>query len=594
MTDKVKLGTGVGDEVGGQDIEIDIPTLIDTRMLIQGNSRSGKSYMARVLCERAAGKVPIIIIDIEGEFASLREKIDAVLVGPDGDIPTDLRTAALLARKILDLRVSAIIDIYELKIHERREYVRLFLDSLMSAHKTLWSPLIVIVDEAHKLCPEKGQGESVATQSVIDLMSLGGKRQFAGVLITQRFSKLHNDAIAEANNVFIGRTWMDTDQVRAGKYLGMSPAERQTLRDIPQGEFYAFGPALSTPGVIRFTGDRAETKPPKPGERSSFVAPKASTAIKHIIEQIGDLPEAVEAEARDIAEVREQAKRREAELQTQIQALQHELKESAKPIVVPEEIHVFPDEQLAELSEKIDEYFKPFAVAVDALSQTQETAGAIERMVLDLKKAIPTVEGLHHVVETPTGIYQAFERALPMQTVPSAERKASTVTPKSHDTVPAPVSDTSVKGGALAMLKIIAMYGTVGGVSSEGILVMTGYKATSRRVYLGELKSKGLAYEEGGLFLPTADGIAILGTDYSPLPTGSGLKDYWLENLTGGELQIFEQLVAAYPKALHKDEIEEKTGYKATSIRVYANKLQVRRAVESAGAGHWKLADSLA
>jgi hypothetical protein len=72
----------------------------------------------------------MLLIDIEGEYASLRETMDAVLVGPDGDIPTDLRSAELLARKLVELRVSAIINIYDLKIHERREYVRRFLDSL--------------------------------------------------------------------------------------------------------------------------------------------------------------------------------------------------------------------------------------------------------------------------------------------------------------------------------------------------------------------------------------------------------------------------------------------------------------------------------
>jgi hypothetical protein len=340
--DLVTLGTSVDD---GRAVTADVNILVDSRMLVQGNSRSGKSYLVRVFCERAAGHVPIIIIDIEGEYASLREKVDAVLVGSDGDIPTDLRSAELLARKLVELRVSAIIDIYDLKIQDRREYVRRFLDALMNLPKELWGPLIIVIDEAHKLCPEKGQGDSVATQPVIDLMSQGGKRQFCGVLITQRFSKLHNDAIAECNNVFIGRTWMDTDQIRAGKYLGMSPAERQALRELPQGEFYAFGPALSESGVIRFKGDKAETRVPKPGERHKVKPPKASDVIKQIVSQIDDLPEVAEQEKRDIASIQAAAQKREGELRTQISALQHELKNAAKPISVPKEIPGLSDRE---------------------------------------------------------------------------------------------------------------------------------------------------------------------------------------------------------------------------------------------------------
>jgi DNA helicase HerA-like ATPase len=63
-------------------------------------------------------------------------------------------------------------------------------------------------------------------------MSQGRKRGFAGIIATQRLSKLHKDAAAEANNVIIGRTWLDADQVRAGDALGLSKADRLKLRDV--------------------------------------------------------------------------------------------------------------------------------------------------------------------------------------------------------------------------------------------------------------------------------------------------------------------------------------------------------------------------
>ena len=40
-------------------------------------------------------------------------------------------------------------------------------------------------------------------------MSQGRERGYAGIIATQRLSKLHEDAAAEANNVIIGRTWLD-------------------------------------------------------------------------------------------------------------------------------------------------------------------------------------------------------------------------------------------------------------------------------------------------------------------------------------------------------------------------------------------------
>jgi DNA helicase HerA-like ATPase len=68
-------------------------------------------------------------------------------------------------------------------------------------------------------------------------MSQGRKRGYAGIIATQRLSKLHKDAAGEANNVIIGRTWLDADQARAGDALGLSKIDRLKLRDLDQGEF---------------------------------------------------------------------------------------------------------------------------------------------------------------------------------------------------------------------------------------------------------------------------------------------------------------------------------------------------------------------
>jgi uncharacterized protein len=135
-----------------------------------------------------------------------------------------------------------------LKLAERRQFIKLFLDSLIHLLRELWRPTLVILDEAHIYCPEHGSGEAESTEAVISLMSQGRKRGYAGIIATQRLSKLHKDAAAEANNVIIGRTWLDADQARAGDALGLSKADRLKLRDLDQGEFYAFGPAFSLVG----------------------------------------------------------------------------------------------------------------------------------------------------------------------------------------------------------------------------------------------------------------------------------------------------------------------------------------------------------
>jgi DNA helicase HerA-like ATPase len=145
-------------------------------------------------------------------------------------------------------------------------------------------------------------------------MSQGRKRGYAGIIATQRLSKLNKDAAAEANNVIIGRTWLDADQARAGDALGLSKSDRLKLRDLEQGEFYAFGPAFRRPGIAHFRSDRVRTTHPRPGEGHVLTAPAPSKAIRGVLEKFAGLPHEVEAEIRGLDE----ARRRIAELERQI------------------------------------------------------------------------------------------------------------------------------------------------------------------------------------------------------------------------------------------------------------------------------------
>lgn len=66
---------------------MDIDVLLRTRLLVQADSGGGKSWLLRRIAEQLFGKVQVIIIDPEGEFATLREKYGYVLVGKGGETP---------------------------------------------------------------------------------------------------------------------------------------------------------------------------------------------------------------------------------------------------------------------------------------------------------------------------------------------------------------------------------------------------------------------------------------------------------------------------------------------------------------------------
>ena len=276
---------------------LDPAILCDTRMMLCANSGGGKSHALRLIAEQVGNQIPTLIIDPEGEWATLRTHVQCILVGPGGDVQADPKFAKQLARKLIEADCSAILDLSDLKSGEKRQFVRFFLEGLLAVPRSLWGARIVIVDEAHKFAPESGR-EAESRQAVIDLMDSGRKRGLGGILATQRLSKIAKDAVAEANNLMLGRFAQDLDLSRASDLLGFTgKQEWQRLRTLKPGEFLALGPAFDHDGVASFrTNSETKTEHPKPGARHLVTPPKPSKKIVELLAKMSDLPQEVDQE----------------------------------------------------------------------------------------------------------------------------------------------------------------------------------------------------------------------------------------------------------------------------------------------------------
>lgn len=283
------------------EVSIDLPKLIETRLLVQANSGGGKSYAIRRIVEQAFGKVQIIILDPEGEFTNLRTEYDFIYAGKGGDAAVEARSAGLLATRLLELKASTIVDLYELAPQDRKHFVRLFCEAMVNAPKELWHDTLIIIDEAHVFAPERGESEAMGP--VIDLATRGRKRGYCVVLATQRLPKLNKDATAECNNKLIGRASQDIDRKRAAEELGFTSRDQiLSLRDLDPGEFYVFGPAISRE-VQKIKIGEVKVIPPKRGSARSFTPPPPSAAVKKILAELKDLPQEAAKEAKTIQEL---------------------------------------------------------------------------------------------------------------------------------------------------------------------------------------------------------------------------------------------------------------------------------------------------
>ncbi len=297
---------------GGGKLNVDLGLLIEGKMVVQSSSGGGKSMTIRTLLEKTHGKVPQIILDKDGEYSTLRERHDYVLAGKGGDTPALVETAKMLGSRVMKLDLSIIVDLYDLPTPEKHKFVRLFLESVFNAPKSQWHNRILVVDEAHRFCPENGEGVSEAKDIIIECCDDGRKRGLGMILATQRIAKLDKSALAECENKLIGRTNYDDDRRRAGKELGLSSkSDLLLLRDLKRGQFFAQGQALSNE-VVKSTIHLAQTTHPRAGHRIVKKAPAPSAKIKAALAELKDLPQEAEAEAKTIAELQAQVRNAKA------------------------------------------------------------------------------------------------------------------------------------------------------------------------------------------------------------------------------------------------------------------------------------------
>lgn len=557
--------------LGEPKLSVDVEGLIDSRLLVQANSGGGKSWCLRRILEQTHGHVQQLVIDPEGEFGTLREKFDYVYAAKSGgDTAADPRSAKLLAERLLELGVSAVLDIYDLKAHERIRFVRFFLEAMIDARKELWHPVLVVVDEAHVFCPQKGEAESAG--AVIDLCTRGRKRGYCAVLATQRLSKLHKDAAAELNNKLIGRTGLDVDMARAAEELGFTGRdERLQLRGLARGNFFAFGPAISE-AVTRVHVGSVTSRHPEAGARIAFAAPPPTAKVRALLPKLADLP--AEAEKRE---------RSMDDLVTENKNLKRELAAAEKRTPAPAAAKtVTVDRPVITKADvkKLTDAAKTISKVRDELHYKVEWLdNQVVRPLMAVLDPMFKGQSAPAVVEKPGRAVTVAKPALTPQQRP-VMRELQAITRKIVDT-----ANGALPKGERAVLTAIAQHGA-DGVSREQLTVLTGYKRSTRDAYLQRLRERDFIASDTGLSIVATDtGVDALGRDFTPLPTGDELRDYWLQRLPSGEKRILEVLVDNYPAALARTTLDDVTGYKRSSRDAYLQRLGSRRLVEFLGRG---------
>lgn len=524
--------------IGTQREHFDLDILLQTRLLIQANSGGGKSWLIRRTVEQLFGYVPVIIIDPEGEFATLREKFAFVLVGKGGETPADPRSAALLAEKLLEIGASAICDIYELKSHDRHRWVKNFLDAMINAPKNLWHPCAVVIDECHLFAPEKGQGESEAYTSVVDLATRGRKRGFCLIAATQRLGKLSKNVSAELQNVLIGSTFQDIDRKRAAETLGVPKSEERHFFDeiklFMPGNFQALGRAISRERITLRVAD-IQTSHPQSGKIKNQVPPTPDK-IKTLLPKLSDLPKEAE-----------EKQKTEKELREEIKQLKKQIADRPAAEVKTVEKMVLKDHQIDRLETLQENFIKRLSNLKVDFDAHWNYIGA---QIKDISEAVKSVK--------PTAKTASF--ITPGKPKPSLEK----VVISSQPTGSKRVDVNGIGKCERAILTALAQRNQ--NSTKNQVAILAGYSVTSGSFNnsLSSLRTKGYISGGGDSMVITEMGVDALG-DYEQLPTGTDLHEYWYRQLGKAEALILKVLIHAHPHELTKDEVSGNTGYSVTS-----------------------------
>jgi hypothetical protein len=246
----------MGHTTAGAPASLDLEELLATRLLVQGNSGSGKSHLLRRLLEQSAPWVQQCVIDPEGDFVTLADKFGHLVV--EGERPEAELTR--IAGRIRQHRVSCVLNLEGLDVEQQMRAAAAFLGGMFDADRDHWYPVLVVVDEAQLFAPAvagevSDEARKLSLGAMTNLMCRGRKRGLAGVIATQRLAKLAKNVAAEASNFLMGRTFLDIDMARAADLLGMERRQAEMFRDLNRGHFVALGPAMSRRPLPIVIGD---------------------------------------------------------------------------------------------------------------------------------------------------------------------------------------------------------------------------------------------------------------------------------------------------------------------------------------------------
>lgn len=318
---KTSEGVADGDITPNQPVELPVEEILTGRAFATGKSGSGKSNTGGVVCEQLLERDhPLLIVDIEGEYYSLKEKYEVLHVGADDEV--DLRVgpehAEKLASLALEQRVPIVLDVSGyLDDDVRDELVYEVANHLFAKEKTLRDPFLLVVEEIHEFVPEQGSLGDVGKQ-LIRIAKRGRKRGLGILGMSQRPANVKKDYITQADWLVWHRLMWSNDTKVVRRVLGNEFED--AVEGLADGEGFLVADWEDTIRRVQF--NRKETFDAGATPSLDDVSrPELKPISEDLVDELEEISDAADRREDEL----ERKERRIEELKSKVESLEEEL-----------------------------------------------------------------------------------------------------------------------------------------------------------------------------------------------------------------------------------------------------------------------------
>lgn len=598
---KTKTMLKFAKDTEGDWVALPLSMLMQT-VFFGGYKGSGKTTAMKKLFEAAhEGGAQCVSIAPLGKWYSLRiakngkgRGLRGVVVfgGEYGDVPILPGSGRILARAVHTKKLHAVLDVELMRKDDRAEFLADFFEELMMLRKKgRHGSMVVFLDETQAVAPQMSTSKPIARLRALLGDFARECRNFGCGLImsAQRSASVDKELIALCDMLIVMRTIHNLDRKAYEKWIDEKGGEDddsfawlRKLKKLTKGEAYLYAPEEGLFQRVRVemikTYDATATA--TIGARVARVGRLKALDVKRLSAELTVMVEKMAAE--DPATLK--AKIKELEMKLAARAISKVVTgaiigavSATKPNKKAERSVKASRKNLERYLAKLNKHTAAFAKIMVTLDKERDRMAQAQQVIASELANTRRALGLAEAPKPVTYVTHVNGEKLP-----TPKKVVSPVTKREFKNGAAePGEPKPLTKGALEILGAIAQH--PGGITTEHIAVLTGYKATSRRTYLQQLSANAFVMKAGELYSATTLGVQQLGDRHEALPTGPALRDHWLTKLPEGERRIFSAVVEAFPTHLRREEIEEKTAYKATSVRTYVQKLSARQLVVTSG-----------